>query len=118
MIVFGSTLSPYVRKCMVFGAEKGLDLELQPAGMGRGGPDFQAAISRGLDLIQRQTINVEHTIRCLDVQLHEIEERCTSAYEPHVRTLLGRLRLRRGRDCGCLIGRANELKSVHRQLLC
>jgi glutathione S-transferase len=43
MIVFGSTLSPYVRKCMVFGAEKGLELELQPAGMGRGGPEFQAA---------------------------------------------------------------------------
>ncbi len=43
MIVFGSTLSPYVRKVMVFGAEKGLDLELQAAGMGRGGPDFHAA---------------------------------------------------------------------------
>lgn len=43
MIVFGSTLSPYVRKVMVFGAEKGLELELQAAGMGRGGPDFMAA---------------------------------------------------------------------------
>lgn len=43
MIVFGSTLSPYVRKVMVFGAEKGLELELEPAGMGRGGPDFMAA---------------------------------------------------------------------------
>ena len=43
MIVFGSTLSPYVRKVMVFGAEKGLDLELQAAGMGRGSPDFVAA---------------------------------------------------------------------------
>ncbi|MCW3846444.1 glutathione S-transferase family protein [Sphingomonas sp. LB-2] len=43
MIVFGSTLSPYVRKVMVFGAEKGLAMELQPAGMGRGGPDFEAA---------------------------------------------------------------------------
>ncbi len=43
MIVFGSTLSPYVRKVMVFGAEKGLELELQPAGMGRGGPEFMAA---------------------------------------------------------------------------
>lgn len=43
MIVFGSTLSPYVRKVMVFGAEKGLELKLQPAGMGRGGPEFQAA---------------------------------------------------------------------------
>ncbi|WP_404335074.1 glutathione S-transferase family protein [Sphingomonas sp. MMS12-HWE2-04] len=43
MIVFGSTLSPYVRKVMVFGAEKGLTLELQAGGMGRGGPDFEAA---------------------------------------------------------------------------
>lgn len=43
MIVFGSTLSPYVRKVMAFGAEKGLELELQAAGMGRGGPDFEAA---------------------------------------------------------------------------
>ncbi|MBB4838194.1 glutathione S-transferase [Sphingomonas kyeonggiensis] len=43
MIVFGSTLSPYVRKVMVFGAEKGLELELQPAGMGRGSPEFMAA---------------------------------------------------------------------------
>jgi glutathione S-transferase len=43
MIVFGSTLSPYVRKVMVFGAEKGLEMTLQPAGMGQGGPDFMAA---------------------------------------------------------------------------
>jgi glutathione S-transferase len=43
MIVYGATLSPYVRKCMVFGAEKGLTLELQPAGLGRGGPEFEAA---------------------------------------------------------------------------
>lgn len=43
MIVYGSTLSPYVRKVMVFGAEKGLDMELQLAGAGRGGPDFEAA---------------------------------------------------------------------------
>lgn len=43
MIVFGSTLSPYVRKVMVFGAEKGVALELKPAGMGRGGEDFAAA---------------------------------------------------------------------------
>jgi glutathione S-transferase len=43
MIVFGSTLSPYVRKVMVYGAEKGLALTLHPAGMGRGGPEFLAA---------------------------------------------------------------------------
>jgi glutathione S-transferase len=43
MIVFGSTLSPYVRNVMVYGAEKGLELELRPAGLGQGGPDFEAA---------------------------------------------------------------------------
>ena len=43
MIVYGSTLSPYVRKVMVFGAEKGLSLELEAAGMGRGGPEFAEA---------------------------------------------------------------------------
>jgi glutathione S-transferase len=43
MIVYGSTLSPYVRKCMVFGAEKGLTLELKFAGMGNADPDFAAA---------------------------------------------------------------------------
>lgn len=43
MIVFGSTLSPYVRKVCVFGAEKNLPLEVQAAGMGRGGPQFEAA---------------------------------------------------------------------------
>jgi glutathione S-transferase len=43
MIVFGSTLSPFVRKVMAFGAEKGLELELRAAGMGRGGPEFERA---------------------------------------------------------------------------
>lgn len=43
MIVFGSTLSPYVRKCVVFAHEKGLAPELKLAGMGRGGPEFEAA---------------------------------------------------------------------------
>ncbi|MBO9715043.1 glutathione S-transferase family protein [Sphingomonas sp.] len=43
MIVYGSTLSPYVRKVMAFGAEKGLTLEIKAAGMGRGPAEFQAA---------------------------------------------------------------------------
>ena len=40
MIVYGSSLSPFVRKVLAFGAEKGLALDLVAAGMGRGGPDF------------------------------------------------------------------------------
>lgn len=43
MIVYGSTISPFVRKVMVFLAEKGLKAELRRAGMGQGGPDFAAA---------------------------------------------------------------------------
>ena len=40
MIVYGSTLSPFVRKVVAFAAEKGLELEVQAAGLGRGGPEF------------------------------------------------------------------------------
>ena len=43
MIVYGSTLSPFVRKLMAYIAEKGLSAELKPSGMGRGGPDFEEA---------------------------------------------------------------------------
>lgn len=43
MIVYGSTLSPFVRKVMAFIAEKGLEAELKAGGMGRGGPEFDAA---------------------------------------------------------------------------
>ncbi|MBS0478071.1 MAG: glutathione S-transferase family protein [Proteobacteria bacterium] len=43
MIVYGSTLSPFVRKVMAYVAEKGLNAELKPSGMGRGGPEFDEA---------------------------------------------------------------------------
>ena len=34
MIVYGSSLSPFVRKVLSFGAEKGLELELRRTGLG------------------------------------------------------------------------------------
>lgn len=43
MIVYGSTLSPYVRKTLAFAAEKGIDVELVAAGMGQGPAEFQQA---------------------------------------------------------------------------
>lgn len=43
MIVYGSTLSPYVRKTLAFAAEKGIAVELQQAGMGGGPPEFMEA---------------------------------------------------------------------------
>jgi glutathione S-transferase len=43
MIVYGSSMSPYVRKVLVFGAEKGLELENKPIGIGSDDPAFKAA---------------------------------------------------------------------------
>ena len=43
MIVYGSSISPFVRKLLAYGSEKGLTFDLVPAGMGRGGPDFAEA---------------------------------------------------------------------------
>lgn len=43
MIVYGSSLSPFVRKVLAFAAEKGIALELVPARMQDANPDFRAA---------------------------------------------------------------------------
>src|SRR5687767_27838 len=42
MIVYGASLSPYVRKVLAFGAEKGIALEHKPLGPGADDPDFLA----------------------------------------------------------------------------
>jgi glutathione S-transferase len=43
MIVYGASMSPYVRKVLAFGAEKGLALENKPLGLGSDDPDFLEA---------------------------------------------------------------------------
>jgi glutathione S-transferase len=43
MIVYGSSLSPFVRKVLAFGSEKGIELEHKPLGLGADDPDFLAA---------------------------------------------------------------------------
>jgi glutathione S-transferase len=43
MIVYGSSLSPFVRKVLVFGAEKGMALEHKSLGLGSDDPAFVAA---------------------------------------------------------------------------
>lgn len=43
MILYGSKLSPFVRKVLAYGAEKGLAFDLVGAGMGRGGAEFLEA---------------------------------------------------------------------------
>ena len=43
MILYGSSLSPFVRKVLAFAAEKGVELELKPIGVGDRSPEFRAA---------------------------------------------------------------------------
>ena len=43
MILYGSSLSPYVRKVLAFAGEKGIELDLQPTGFPNPGPDFLEA---------------------------------------------------------------------------
>jgi glutathione S-transferase len=40
MIVYGSSISPYVRKVLAFAAEKGIEIELKGQGLGSDDPDF------------------------------------------------------------------------------
>lgn len=43
MIVYGASLSPFVRKVLAYAAEKGLELEHKPIGLGSDDPGFLAA---------------------------------------------------------------------------
>ena len=42
MIVYGSTLSPFVRKVLVYGSERGLDMTQKPTAFGKPDPEFEA----------------------------------------------------------------------------
>jgi len=43
MILYGSTMSPFVRKVVAFAAEKRIDLDIKPVGIGDPDPGFGAA---------------------------------------------------------------------------
>ena len=43
MIIYGSSLSPFVRKVLVYAAEKGIEVENMPLPPGTENPDFMAA---------------------------------------------------------------------------
>jgi glutathione S-transferase len=43
MILYGSTMSPFVRKVAAYCAEKGLEIDLQPTGFPNPAPEFRAA---------------------------------------------------------------------------
>ena len=43
MILYGSSLSPFVRKVLAYASEKEIELELRPVGIGDPDPEFRAA---------------------------------------------------------------------------
>ena len=43
MILYGSTMSPFVRKVAAYAAEKGIEFDLQPIGIANPTPEFRAA---------------------------------------------------------------------------
>jgi glutathione S-transferase len=43
VILYGSSLSPFVRKVLAFAGEKGIELDVRPVGPGDQNPDFRAA---------------------------------------------------------------------------
>jgi glutathione S-transferase len=43
MIVYGSSLSPFVRKVIAYTSEKGIEVEVKPTAPGDADPDFRAA---------------------------------------------------------------------------
>ena len=43
MILYGSSLSPFVRKVLAYAGEKGLELDLQPTGLADPNPEFRKA---------------------------------------------------------------------------
>lgn len=43
MILYGSSLSPFVRKVLAYAGEKGINLDLQPTGIGDPNPEFRKA---------------------------------------------------------------------------
>jgi glutathione S-transferase len=40
MIVYGSSLSPFVRKTLAYASEKGIDVDVNPIGLGKADPEF------------------------------------------------------------------------------
>src|SRR4029077_13227335 len=79
--------------------------------------DLQSAIRHWFNLVEWQTIDVEPARGRLDVQLHEIYQRCSATHEPHLRALLRRLRLCYSGDGSCRICWPDEFEAMHRDFL-
>jgi glutathione S-transferase len=72
MILYGSSLSPYVRKVLAFAGEKGIELDVQPTGFPNPGPDFlEASPFRKMPALR----DGEYTLADSSAIIHYLEAR-------------------------------------------
>src|SRR6185503_9714378 len=65
------------------------------------------------DLIEWQTIDIQNACRSLNIQLHQVDQRCAATHETHVRALLRCLRLCSSSDGCCGISWPDEFERMH-----
>ena len=75
--------------------------------------DPQPAVGQPLDLGQRQVIDVDHLLRLLDVELHQVEQGGAAGDEAHFGALLRGARAGGGADRLAGIGGAGKGKRFH-----
>src|SRR4051794_16594848 len=76
-------------------------------------PDPYSTIRQLLNLVEWQSIDVHHLLGSLDVEFHQVNQRCAARYEAHLCSLLCRWRFTTRRDgLGDTTGSA-ELKLIH-----
>lgn len=73
MILYGSSMSPFVRKVLAFAGEKGIEFDVRPIGIGDQDPDFRKASPFG-----KMPALVEGDYRLSDSSaiVHYLEARC------------------------------------------
>lgn len=72
MIIYGSSMSPFVRKTIAYAAEKGIDFELRPVGIGDANPEFREASPFGK---MPAMVNGHYTLADSSAIIHYLEAR-------------------------------------------
>ena len=79
--------------------------------------DHESAVRSGLYLPEGKSVDVNHLIRSLDIELHEIDQSCPPRDEPNIRELLGCFRPGSGLHGLVDGGRLLVLEGLHPILL-
>ena len=75
--------------------------------------DREAAVRRRFDFVERQALDIDEILRLLDVELHQVDQRCPAGDEANVRALLRGFCFSRGGDRLRVVVRPGELERLH-----